>query len=142
MTHPEIVIPDLPAPIVETEHAHTCDGWIEHPKGQRPRCERCDKRRERYEQHAAGNGTVAEIREAVDALEHVQGKTPLGECIRTELRGVKVWACPRSINLGHADDPIPLVDVAGNRSERRLLDRNAKVGKRSAATRRKRKKKR
>lgn len=122
----DIILPDLPAPPEATDQAHTCEGWIAIPKGTRPRCKRCDDRRERYEQVAAGHGTVEEIREAISALEHVRGQTPLGETVRTELRGMKVWACPRSVTIG---DGI-MVDELPNRAARRRLERAGRKRKR------------
>lgn len=126
--NPEIVIPELPeAPPEAVEQAHTCSGWILVTKGVRPRCDRCDERRERYEHVAAGNGTVAEIREAIGALEYVKGQTPLGETVRATLRGMRVWACPRSVEVGDG----LMVDEMPNRATRRRVERAArKRGKR------------
>lgn len=122
-----IVIPELPAPPDAVDLAHTCEGWIEIPKGSRPRCTRCEQRRIGYETRAAGNGTIEEIREAISALEHVKGQTPLGETVRTELRGMRVWACPRSVEVGDG----LMVDEMPNRYTRRWVERAArKRGKR------------
>lgn len=118
----EIVVPE-PRPVpAAVDVAHTCEGWIEIPKGSRPRCQRCDERRERYQHVAAGNGTVAEIREAISALEHVRGQTPLGETVRATLAGMRVWACPRSVTVGEG----VMVDEVPNRRARRRLEQAAR----------------
>lgn len=117
----EIVVPRLPPPPVELELAFTCEGKVEHPKGERPTCARCTERLERYRHVAAGNGTVEEIREALSALETLKGQPPLGECVRVDWEGVRVWACPRAINVGTDDDPTPLTAVAANRAQRRAM---------------------
>lgn len=115
----ELVLPDLPPRPEPTDRAHTCDGWIEIPKGTRPACERCTARLEHYRHVAAGNGTIVEIREAISALENIGGQPQLGECVRIDFEGLKVWACPRSFNVGDADDPVPLVAKYPNRRARR-----------------------
>lgn len=111
-----------PAPPPErTEPAHTCAGWILVARGERPRCSRCEERLAAYTARAAGHGTVSEIREAISALETISTQgTPMGECVRTKIRGLTVWACPRSVNVSGDDgDPRPLIEVAGNRRARR-----------------------
>lgn len=126
----EIVLPD-PEPVVETDPAHTCDGWITVPRGQRPTCSRCVEREARYKHAAAGNGTLEEIREAISALETISKQgTPMGQTVKTYIRGLHVWACPRSVNVGAEDDPVPLIQVAGNRQARRHVDRLAKRAER------------
>lgn len=113
----EIVLPEPPPPPAPTERAHTCAGWVEIPKGSRPTCERCEERGARYRHVAAGNGTVAEIREAINALEVVSRQTPLGVCVRVDYEGIRVWACPRSFLV----DGEPLVSTAPNREARRRM---------------------
>jgi hypothetical protein len=121
-------VPDLPDRPKATEPAHTCSGWVEIPRGTRPTCERCEQRLERYRHVAAGHGTVAEIREAISALNHVDGQPPLGTCVRTKIKGVVVWACPRSVNVGEQDDPTPLLDRQPNRDARRGWKKKRKRG--------------
>jgi hypothetical protein len=110
----EIVLPDPPPPATG-ERAHTCEGWIEVARGERPTCERCAERLARYRQTAAGDGTVAEIREALSALDKVSRETPLGVCVRVDYEGIRVWACPRSFLV----EGEPLVSRAPNRRARR-----------------------
>lgn len=112
----------LPEPPAATDRAHTCEGWVEVPKGERPTCSRCLERGERYRRVAAGNGTVPEIREAISALEAVSRQTELGVCVRVDYEGLRVWACPRSFLV----DGEPLVSSAPNRRARRA----AKLAKR------------
>lgn len=112
------ILPELPEPPRALERAYTCDGWIEIPAGERPTCARCVGRLERYRQVAAGHGTVLEIREALAALETLRGQTPLGQCVRVVFEGLRIWACPRSIDVG---DETPLIAVARNRAERRRV---------------------
>lgn len=119
---PELVVPgvpDLPDEPRRVEWAHTCSGWVEIPKGERPTCGRCAERRERYAHVAAGHGTVAEIREAISALAHVDGQVPLGETVRMKLRGMNVWACPRSVRVEHDGRESIAVDALPNRRARR-----------------------
>lgn len=123
MSETPIIVPAPEAPPEPTDPAHTCEGWVQVPKGTRPECARCKARLADYRQRAAGHGTVEEIREAISALEQLRGQTPLGTCVRWEHRGLRVWVCPRSINLGPEHEPIPLLEIAPNRGERRRLDR-------------------
>lgn len=88
------------------------------PEDQNPECARCVDRRDRYEHAAAGNGTVAEIRQAVDALEAVKASgVPLGRKVKLGDR----WACPRCTNAGDDDEPVSLLEVAPNRAARRRI---------------------
>lgn len=121
-----IVLPDPPPPAPGVERAHTCEGWVEIPRGERPTCQRCAERLERYRHVAAGNGTVAEIREALSALDKVSAETPLGVCVRVEYEGLRVWACPRSFLV----DDEPLISRAPNRRARRAAKLTKAKGRR------------
>jgi hypothetical protein len=113
-------VPDLPPPPQATERARVCSGWILIPKGERPTCERCKERLERYRHVAAGNGTIREIREAISALEYVDRQLPLGMTVKMRVRGLDVWACPRAVPVSvDGGDPIPAIDVYPNRKARR-----------------------
>lgn len=117
-------VPDLPPRPEATERAVTCSGWVLIPKGVRPTCERCEARLEHYRHVAAGHGTIVEIREAISALEHVDGQVPLGMTVKMRVRGLDVWACPRAVNVSNDEgDPVPAVDAYPNREARRRARR-------------------
>lgn len=81
-----------------------------------PTCGRCAERRDRYDHVAAGNGTIAEIREAIAALDYVRRQgLPLGAKIKID----GAWVCPRCTADPGSDDDTPLLEVLPNRAARR-----------------------
>lgn len=85
-------------------------------------CARCRERGERYERTAAGDGTITEIREAIDALEVARRLgLPFGDLVTVGAGRHRMRVCPRCTNVGSREEPIPLFHRYPDRASRRKL---------------------